>query len=1200
MIALILAAGFLAALWAIVLGFGLPTTFAALGTAAVCIVLALVFAYRKYRADKASSEIERSLKSQAKQFQKRIRPDQQAEAQALSQEFDKALQTLKGTKLAKGKNALYALPWYVIVGPPGSGKSTAIRQSGLKFPMLGSKGSVRGIGGTRNCDWWLSNEAVLLDTAGRYATEEDDRDEWFSFLEMLKRARPKQPLNGLIVAISIAELATADEAGIEQLAQKIRERVEEVMARLELILPVYILFTKCDLLSGFVESFEDLRKTERNQVFGFTFPVSQKGDLAARAEEQWTRLVQVVERRAVLQMSEARGREARQKIYAFPQQLEALRGQVVSFLAASFVDNVYQDAPLVRGVYLTSGTQEGSPIDRIMAAMAAGFGLSAARSQPAPRADTKSYFLGDLFNNVMFPDQGLVVRNAANEMRLRWLRAGLAAVMLCTAVGFSTLPVRAYLLNRSQVHDAQRELAVAIGYREQSSEPVPLSVLEPLRTRLQTLSRWETEGAPWSYRMGLYAGDALRPHLRTYYTSTLRNVLIEPIVRGIAQGLSENVRANEGSGILPSVHDHARLYAWTRSYLLLTSPKNDLEPALDAKLQAELATNLVEAWASAAKPAPSPADLEAMGTHVAAYLELLKTDPTLGFTRDMELVRRARELLARVPTVKLAVDRVVAQIDSLGWDLSLDHVVGASGLPVTATGRIRGAFTRRAWEEHLRDLFSDASLPEDLLGSMWVLENSAQDSSDDTAETRLCAVRSEYFGRYIDEWRSFIGTIRVEEPTDHARAITVLQDLTRGQPPPLERVMRSVAYNAQVGPKQAEKGKAAEAAEKTGIFEKLKETVAASPVAGLLAQKAPCAGGAFLTDRDVPKALQGFFSFGASLDEPAPGAAPQLTSVQVYQEQLTYVRDALQAYTDDPRSSDPLLARLAAARTRARSLIETQEVGWRPRFDALLWPAINGASASSSAALAGEKGSQWCTSVVLPFGRSLRDRYPFSKQGQDVALADLTEFYKPESGILWSFYESSLKRDVTRVGGRFELQSGANVGAMYTGELTRFLNRSQTLSNVLFAPRAEKPRVEFEVRVRPSPGIAQVLITIDGQLIDFHNGPEKWIRIVWPGEAGKPGAQMRVKGASIDETLTQDGEWGLFRLLDKGTISASPGERFFTARFRLHTQNDVAFDVRPARAENPFVGERAYLEAFRSEGVLVPRAIVAGAKACAE
>jgi type VI secretion system protein ImpL len=410
--------------------------------------------------------------------------------------------------------------------------------------------------------------------------------------------------------------------------------------------------------------------------------------------------------------------------------------------------------------------------------------------------------------------------------------------------------------------------------------------------------------------------------------------------------------------------------------------------------------------------------------------------------------------------------------------------------------------------------------------------------------------------------------------------------------------MRAVAYNAQLAEKKRDKSEAEKAAETSGVLDRLRDAVQKSPAAALLAKKDPCASGEFLTDVDVRRGLEGFFSFGASLQEADANAPAQLTPVQVYQEQLAFVRDAVQTYLDDPSTADPLLARLQAARTRVRSLIDTQEVGWRPRFDALLWPPINGASATSTSALAGEKGSQWCTSVVLAFDRTLRDRYPFARQGQDLAIADLVEFYRPGSGILWAFHDAAMKRDVLQVGGQFQLAPGSGVGSSYNGELVRFLNRSSHLTSVLFPPRAEKPRVDFEVRVRPSPGIAQVLLTIDGQLIDFHNGPEKWVPITWPGPNGKPGANMRVKGERIDEVLTQDGEWGLFRLFEKGTVTGNPGERFFTVSWRLHTQNDVTLDVRPARAESPFIGTKAYLEAFRADGVLPPRVIANGGKAC--
>ena len=81
---------------------------------------------------------------------------------------------------------------------------------------------MKGVAGTRNCEWWLTNEAVILDTAGRYTTEDNDRDEWLAFLDMLAKNRPRRPLNGLLVAVSVGDFVELDEEGSAALGQRIR------------------------------------------------------------------------------------------------------------------------------------------------------------------------------------------------------------------------------------------------------------------------------------------------------------------------------------------------------------------------------------------------------------------------------------------------------------------------------------------------------------------------------------------------------------------------------------------------------------------------------------------------------------------------------------------------------------------------------------------------------------------------------------------------------------------------------------------------------------------------------------------------------------------------------------------------------------------------------------------------------------------
>ena len=136
------------------------------------------------------------------------------EVKALGKRFNEGMAILKKAKFetSKGKVPLYQLPWYIIIGPPGAGKTTALVNSGLDFPLAESHGksALGGVGGTRNCDWWFTNEAVLIDTAGRYTTQDShaavDSSAWQGFLKLLKKHRPRRPVNGAIIAISAQDL----------------------------------------------------------------------------------------------------------------------------------------------------------------------------------------------------------------------------------------------------------------------------------------------------------------------------------------------------------------------------------------------------------------------------------------------------------------------------------------------------------------------------------------------------------------------------------------------------------------------------------------------------------------------------------------------------------------------------------------------------------------------------------------------------------------------------------------------------------------------------------------------------------------------------------------------------------------------------------------------------------------------------------
>ena len=323
------------------------------------------------------------------------------EAQALQQRFSEALKVLEDSAKASGKRSwlkrgqyLYELPWYMFIGAPGSGKTTALMNAGLTFPLAGKMGqaSVRGVGGTRNCEWWFTDEAVLIDTAGRYTLQDSDEatdaSAWRTFLALLRKTRPRRPLNGVLLTVNIQDLLQQTPAYRKTHAQKLRARLQELHEQLGIRPPVYVMVTKCDLIAGFNETFEAYGREEREQVWGFTFPYDENARDAAMQNfgSEFAALGKRLRERLIERMEVETDVLRRAAIFSFPQQFDGLRGLLGGFLEQVFEGGGnLEERALIRGVYFTSGTQEGSPIDRVLGTLSRTFGVDANPATPPSR-----------------------------------------------------------------------------------------------------------------------------------------------------------------------------------------------------------------------------------------------------------------------------------------------------------------------------------------------------------------------------------------------------------------------------------------------------------------------------------------------------------------------------------------------------------------------------------------------------------------------------------------------------------------------------------------------------------------------------------------------------------------------------------------------------------------------------------------------
>jgi type VI secretion system protein ImpL len=486
-----------------------------------------------------------------------------AEVNSIRDNMLKAIATIKGSKMGivSGTRALYELPWYMIIGNPAAGKSSAISHSGLQFPFADGQ-IVQGVGGTRNCDWFFTTDGILLDTAGRYSVVDEHRAEWFGFLDLLKKYRKRAPINGILIAVSIAELRGDDpETGIK-LARSLRKRVQDLIERLEVFAPVYVVFTKADLIAGFGEFFAQTERSERERVWGATMPYKRKvtsQQLLAFFDQGFAELCDGLKEMSLANMAMQRRERMAPGVFTFPLEFATVRAPLRAFLATLFEENPFQFKPVFRGFYFTSALQEGQPVSAQSQRIAERFALQLPVVPPALYSGQTGYFLLNLFRKVIFADKELVAQYASkSKVQIKYGVFFASAILLGASLGGWSW---SYLGNRQLVSNVQADLDKVVKLQDQRLDlQSRLEALAILQDRIEQLDSYRQQ-RPWSLRMGLYQGELLERKLREEYFSGVKEVMLKPVAANLEALLAEmNANADQLHAVTraaPDEHDVA-------------------------------------------------------------------------------------------------------------------------------------------------------------------------------------------------------------------------------------------------------------------------------------------------------------------------------------------------------------------------------------------------------------------------------------------------------------------------------------------------------------------------------------------------------------------------------------------------------------------------------------------------------------------
>ncbi len=1072
------------------------------------IILVLIAARRRRKRDAALVEAAAASDPAAER------------AEEEEAEIRERLQTaLANLRKATGKRGhLYELPWYVLIGPPGSGKTTALANSGLEFPLAeGAK--LQGVGGTRFCEWWLTDQAVLIDTAGRYTTQDSDaaadKAGWERFLQLLRRNRPRMPLNGVIVCFGVDMIGRLGPAEREAHARSVRRRIKELETTLAQRLPVYLLISKADLLPGFVEFFDDLDRETRNQVWGATFPVQAGPEgSAAKFGAEFKALLQRLEDRLFERLQTERGPEQRARIAGFPAQFASLEEPLAAFIGAAFGGTRLDPAPFLRGVYFTSGTQEGSPLDRLSGALSRAFGLDPRRPAAVMGQKGRSYFLGRLLKEVVFNEARLAARNPAAD---RGKRIAAFAVWIGSLLLVGGGAFWGWTVWQSEERRAGA-MAAAIAKAEEAARPLPLARIEDTEPRRVMPYLEATRALPSAARseeeswLGLSQAEKLAAGGEAAY----RRALDRTFLPRLLARLEFQIR---GAFQRPDY-----LYEAVRVYLMLGR-----EGPLDKPLVREW---FLADWARTYPGATNQPVREALAQHLDALLE---TDFEK-YPLDGALVDQARRVFSRLPLAGRIYSRIrpLAQNaeNAPGWKPS--DAIGAAG----ARYFVR-ASQRPLTEVAVPGLYTVEGLYRIVLPNLpravreaaaesWVLgpEASAAEIQD---PVRLeAAVLSLYAEDYARAWQAVLDDLQIPQFRTLQEAAEGLNLL--GAPnSPIRDVMRSIARQLSVGtspdPAPQQGQQQGQAQQRVQAATGGPEPSSAEPVVRIIEPRFQALREAAGQPTDEAlKIVNDLFARVAQLVSAPPGTVlPPPVGLDPGQRLMA----------EAARQPDPL----------ARWL----------RNLAVSTAAQRGGGARAAIAAAGKPVMDAC--------RDMLTRFPFRLEGPDPPVDDFARLFGP-GGQLDQFFTQHIRPYVDTTQNPWRPIAPEGMPPVVSAADAQNFQRAARIRDA-FYPGVGGGGLRFEIVPRGfDPNAQGMILEVEGTRTEItREGPFRPIALTWPARGG---ITLTFEPPSSRGVIAYDGGWSALRLVlrpqsrltatrqpDRLNLTVSQGER--TAEFELRT-----------------------------------------------
>lgn len=1017
------------------------------------------------------------------------------------------------------KEALYDLPWYLVLGEQGSGKTSLLRDAELHLTYQSYNHITHR---TATFQWVLAEEGLFIDLPHNFCWQKNAQQKfnWQMFLKYLKKTRVRRPLNGVILTINVRDML---EGKLNDWQESIRVRIHELQQKLGMSIPVYVVLTHVDTISGFPEFVMRFNDKERGEVLGITYSAEDKIPLD-QFPFRYDELIAGLNLRLKRDLDQEWVAQKSAEMYYFPMQMAALRENLLSFAKILFAERRYFTHNVWRGLYFVSnGILSSSRFDVIL-------DESSIDPIELPKSfKNRRFFIEGLFRDAILKESEFVGVQPFYARHFSMMRkAKLGALLGGTGL------IAALWATSMVKHETYNEIVLQT-LQDQSSGPVNASSdknLNAIYGNLNTLGNLyhlgeDGPGSSWLH-MGLLSYPSSVNGVKKLYSQSLNQNFLPYVLNNLHSGLQAAVAANQGNA--SNMNTIQNLYNWLSSYLMFSQLNKMNIPQVEAVMDPSFAQSFQENAA------------------IQSWLDT-RLDDLLNFgfpaqNLDQNLIQNARQALWNSPVymqayllLKLNATANNQNTFSIAGQMNSDSTEVFSNLDQATVPMF---YSKNGYNSIYKKQAADSLNA--VTNQAWVLgPNYHANYTSSELSQYQGDMDSLYWTDYMNAWDNALSQINIAPFQNLQQAIDVLTTLTERNSP-ITSILTVVEKNSDYG---------------TAINQDMSSAgVSTTASTNGYIQSAT---NNIVTNHYLP--LTSLLTPSGSQGAPVQSVLASLSALQQY---LSSIQNSsnpgLSAY-------NAATAIFAGQADKSLTTLATEASQAPAPMSRWLNQIVNNAYSVIFSTANQYLSSQWQSQVSSFYQQALQGRFPFTESSSEVTIQDFTNFFKP-GGVEDSFVKKYLSPFLTSDSfGHSQWNNVNNIPFSTNNAITNEITAAANIRNTFFG--GSNGELNFTI----SPGTTsagKVIFAYDGKSLTIDGDGEPGVAMMWPPQNTDGTISLTFhRYFASDETTNYFGPWGLFHLLQGSSLVRS----HYGSQYQVTTTYDgmtVNYTLSANSVENPF------------------------------